>query len=143
MNLLHWVVQQIEEDRPELLRVVENYQLGPPQTATQKAEHFQYLKEASQYSLVTIREDIKAMKTKIESVSQQLEKTDSHFQQKMKMFLSEALDSAKDLEEDVVEIDQLEKSLAEFFCEDDGFKLEECIKIFYAFFEKLKKAIQV
>ena len=47
-------------------------------------------------------------------------------------------------EEDMAELENLRKELADYFCEDKTtFKLEECIKIFSTFCEKFQKAKQV
>jgi len=41
-------------------------------------------------------------------------------------------------------LDQLRLELADFFCEDaKTFRLDDCVKTFHEFFEKLNKAIQV
>lgn len=48
------------------------------------------------------------------------------------------------MEQDLTEVEQLRRDLAEFFCEDIvGFKLEECFKIFHAFLARYVKAVEV
>ena len=48
-----------------------------------------------------------------------------------------------ELDEDLDEMEELRKELAEYFCEDSSsFKLEDTIKIFHAFCEKFKKALE-
>jgi hypothetical protein len=55
-----------------------------------------------------------------------------------------AKEEMEELTVDLKEMEELRLELAKFFCEDDTtFKLDECIKIFNAFCEKFKKAIQV
>lgn len=49
---------------------------------------------------------------------------------------------ANTLKEDLKELENVRKSLADFFCEDPAsFKIEECFKIFYGFCVKFKQAI--
>ena len=47
-----------------------------------------------------------------------------------------------ELNEDLKEMEELRKELADYFCEDTStFKLEDTIKIFHTFCEKFKKAL--
>ena len=47
-----------------------------------------------------------------------------------------------ELTEDLKEMEELRKELADYFCEDTStFKLEDTIKIFHTFCEKFKKAL--
>ncbi len=56
--------------------------------------------------------------------------------------IQEARKTMEELDEDLEEMEELKKELAEYFCEDVGsFRLEETIKIFHTFCEKFKKAL--
>lgn len=46
------------------------------------------------------------------------------------------------LQKDLLELENVRKMLADFFCEDSGtFKIEECFKILHGFCVKFKQAI--
>lgn len=46
------------------------------------------------------------------------------------------------LKEDLTELENVHRSLADFFCEDaTSFKIEECFKIFHGFCVKFKQAV--
>lgn len=46
------------------------------------------------------------------------------------------------LQRDMLELEQVRKRLADFFCEDvNTFKLEECFRIFHNFCTKFKQAV--
>lgn len=46
------------------------------------------------------------------------------------------------LQRDMIELEQVRRRLADFFCEDvNAFKLEECFRIFHGFCVKFKQAV--
>lgn len=46
------------------------------------------------------------------------------------------------LKRDMEELEEVRRSLAEFFCEDmNTFKIEECFKIFHQFYQKFNQAV--
>lgn len=58
--------------------------------------------------------------------------------------LQRAKNEIDELNSDLRELEKTRLQLAQFFCEEEKtFKLDECIRTFYDFFEKFKKAIQV
>lgn len=46
------------------------------------------------------------------------------------------------LQRDMVQLENVRRQLADFFCEDiNSFKLEECFRIFHSFYCKFKQAV--
>ncbi|KAK2170529.1 hypothetical protein LSH36_2g04042 [Paralvinella palmiformis] len=127
MNLMHYVAMQAEKKNPDLLRFT---------------DEFKYLKEAAQYSVDSLTTDIKALRDKIISISEQLKQTESDFQKHMISFLQDAKSQMSEMDQDLQEMEELRCDLAGYFCEDESmFKLEECLKIFSTFCDKFHKAV--
>ena len=60
----------------------------------------------------------------------------------MAQFLQLAEQEMAQLRRDMDELDNVRRSLAEFFCEDtNAFKIEECFKIFHQFCQKFNQAV--
>lgn len=67
-----------------------------------------------------------------------------YYLHKCYFILQQAKGEIEELELDLQELEELRLDLACYFCEDDTqFKLEECLRIFFLFCEKFKKAIEV
>ncbi|XP_064636259.1 mucin-5AC-like [Lineus longissimus] len=128
MNMMHFLVMQIEQKNAGLLDF---------------PAKMRFLKEASQTSIDSIQSDIRNLSQKVNSISDQIAKTEQEFQAQMIDFLHYAKQEIVEVEFDLEEVETLRKELAEFLCEDvTSFKLEECFKTFQTFCDRFRKAIE-
>uniref|UniRef100_A0A0L8GRS3 FH2 domain-containing protein n=3 Tax=Octopus bimaculoides TaxID=37653 RepID=A0A0L8GRS3_OCTBM len=128
MTLMHYVVMQAEKRNPRLL-------LFPHQMKS--------LNEAAKSSIQSLTADISNLGKKIQNITTQAETMDEDFKFQMADFLQWANGEMKSLQVDLNIINELQKELADFFCEDVAtFKLDECFNTLRTFCEKFLKAIQ-
>ncbi|XP_063793221.1 uncharacterized protein LOC134948882 [Pseudophryne corroboree] len=130
MNLLHFVVMEVEKKDPRVLLF---------------ADRLKHVHSASRLSEDGLVEELYRLQTRVKGMYQTLAAAPP--QQKLRQQMHEFLEYANEkLKEVKKEIDALQSSrqhLLEFFCEDeDTFRLEECCKIFSCFCQKFQLAIK-
>ncbi|XP_048516246.1 uncharacterized protein LOC105690620 [Athalia rosae] len=129
MNLIHYVALQVEKKRKDLLCF----------TNEMKA-----LESATRTTIEQLNNEFNSLDTKIKNVKNQLNipSTDRDIQEQMAPFLQIAEREMTALKRDMEELEEVRRSLAEFFCEDtNSFKLEECFRVFQQFCQRFKQAI--
>ena len=88
--------------------------------------------------------EFNALDTRIKKIRNQIQlpTTETDIQEQMANFLKLAEEEMSQLKRDMEELDNVRKTLAEFFCEDTNtFKIEECFKIFHQFCQKFNQAV--
>jgi len=129
LNLLQYIVGQIEATQPDLLSVVDDLAI---------------LEEASKTTIDTLNGDINKLVTQITKISKEVAQasTEPEVQEQLAEFLpyaSRELESLKAAMEDLV---KLQADLAEFFCEDPKtFHVEECYRAFNSFCSNFRSAL--
>ncbi|XP_043912797.1 protein diaphanous homolog 1-like isoform X2 [Protopterus annectens] len=127
MNLLHFVVMEVQKNNQNLLSFPE------------KLEH---TGAAARLCEDSVLEDFLALRRRIASTHSSLH-VEEELQEQMGEFLKEAEQKLNELYQEVVAFKTSRKTLLEFFCEDEAtFKLEEVCKVFKTFSEKFIAAIQ-
>ncbi|XP_075040555.1 uncharacterized protein LOC142100711 [Mixophyes fleayi] len=129
MNLLHFVVMEVQKKNPRFLSF---------------ADRLKHVHKASRLSEDGLVEELYRLQSRVTSMHQTLA---SPQQQELRQQMDEFLEYAHEkLQEVQKEIDALQSStqnLLEFLCEDeDTFRLEECCKIFSCFCQKFQLAIK-
>ncbi|KAL0275923.1 UNVERIFIED_CONTAM: hypothetical protein PYX00_003637 [Menopon gallinae] len=129
MNLIHYVALQAEKKRKELLKFPEDMSA---------------LEDATKTTIEQLQNEINLLDSRIKKVRKQIDlpSTENEIKSQMVEFLQMAEQEVATLQKDMDELENVRKSLAEFFCEDPGtFKLEDCFKIFHGFCVKFKQAV--
>ncbi|CAH0390583.1 unnamed protein product, partial [Bemisia tabaci] len=129
MNLIHYVALQAEKKRKDLLSF-------PNEMVA--------LEEATKTSVEQLQNEINALDGRIKTIRRQIElpTTEPEIKNQMLDFLNVAEQDVSALHRDMQELENVRRSLAEFFCEDvKTFKVEECFKVFHSFCVKFKQAV--
>lgn len=129
MNLIHYVALQAERKRKNLLSFAKNI------TA---------LEAATKTTIEQLTNEFNSLDTKIIKIKSQIKfsSTENDIQEQMAQFLQMAEREMAQLKRDMEELEEVRRSLAEFFCEDmNTFKIEECFKIFHQFYQKFNQAV--
>ncbi|KAM3912039.1 uncharacterized protein RB166_020510 [Leptodactylus fuscus] len=129
MNLLHFVVMEVQKKDPRFLSF---------------ADKLQHVHSASKLSEDGLLEEFDRLQSRITSIHQTLAAPEL---QELRIQMEEFLEYAdRQLQEVQIEIDTLQSSrhnLCEFLCEDeDTFHLEECCRVFSCFCQKFQLAIK-
>lgn len=129
MNLIHFVALQAEKKRKDLLNFTRN---------------LSQLESATKTTIEQLTNEFNTLDCKIKKIKNQtqLSTTEIDIQEQMAQFLNMAEQEMEQLKRDMEELENVRKTLADFFCEDiNTFKIEECFKIFYQFCQKFNQAI--
>ncbi|XP_075228293.1 uncharacterized protein LOC142328432 isoform X2 [Lycorma delicatula] len=129
MNLIHYVALQAEKKRKDLLRFPDDMLV---------------LEEATKTTVEQLQNEINTLDTRIKKIHKQIDlpTTENEIKLQMGEFLKMAEHEVGNLHRDMTELENVRKSLAEFFCEDVGtFKLEECFRVFHGFCVKFRQAV--
>ncbi|XP_055339989.1 LOW QUALITY PROTEIN: inverted formin-2-like [Paramacrobiotus metropolitanus] len=128
MNLMHCIAEQAALTNPLLLNFPDD---------------MDHLHQAIDVSTETLMMDIRAICSKCQRLTEQLETADAEVKEKMLPFLENARKDLSELNERALEMERLRVEMAEFFCEDvTAFNLQDCFKILHAFCQKFRKAVQ-
>jgi len=129
MHLLHYVAGQVENTQPELLTIIEDLNI---------------LEEASKTSIEQLSSDITKLDQQIDKISKQIEnvQTEKDLRDQMHEFLPYSKAEIECLKEAMDDLTKMQTDLAEFFCEDKSFKIEECFRAFLKFNNNFKTAVQ-
>ncbi|XP_034231720.1 LOW QUALITY PROTEIN: inverted formin-2-like [Thrips palmi] len=103
------------------------------------------MRSAARISLETLEEEVQQQDKKIQKLSVILKAADKEVQKQFSEFVTEAIESVKDLQKCVSDAKSAAKRLAIHFCEDvnsnsssaSRFQLQECFKLFADFFDKV------
>ncbi|CAG2106665.1 unnamed protein product [Medioppia subpectinata] len=127
-NLIHYVAMHAEK------KGLQNFSSELPS-----------LDEASKISVENLRLDVNSLSNKIRSLKEQIkkQKKDSSLHKEMDSFLTSSEREVKKLSVGVeTQLNEIRVEMAEFLCEElDRFKLEECFRVFSAFCQRFKLAI--
>jgi len=129
LNLLHYVAGQVEATQYDLLSITDDLNI---------------LEEASKTSIDQLAGDINKLGAQINKVSKQIENpsTALDLRNQMKDFLPYSKTEIECLQGALKDLNSMQSDLAEFFCEEKTFRIEECFKAFCQFNNNFKTAIQ-
>ncbi|KAK2586362.1 hypothetical protein KPH14_010652 [Odynerus spinipes] len=129
MNLIHYVALQTERKRKDLLNF---------------AKDMSVLEGATKTTIEQLNNEFNSLDTKIKKIKGQIQlpTTEHDIQEQMAQFLQMAEQEMAQLKRDIEELENVKRTLAEFFCEDvNTFKIEECFRIFHQFCQKFNQAV--
>ncbi|XP_043504299.1 uncharacterized protein LOC122525518 [Polistes fuscatus] len=129
MNLIHYVALQAERKRKDLLNF---------------AKDMSALEGATKTTIEQLNNEFNSLDTKIKKIKNQIQlpSTESDIQEQMAQFLQMAEQEMAQLKRDIEELENVRRTLAEFFCEDTNtFKIEECFRVFHQFCQKFNQAV--
>merc|ERR1719412_3382460 len=130
LNLLQYIVGQIEATQPDLLTLTED--LG-------------CLEDASKTSIEQLKNEISKLDGQISRLTSQMTQpnTEPDVKSQMEEFLPYASKELSCMKEAMDDLVKRQEVLSEFFCEDKvTFKIEECFRAFHQFNTAFKKAIE-
>ncbi|CAB0042304.1 unnamed protein product [Trichogramma brassicae] len=129
MNLIHYVAMQAEKKNKDLLNFTQ--EMSDLETATKT-------------TIEQVTNEFNALDSRIKKICSQIQlpTTEKDIQDQMAKFLEMSERELEQIKLDIDELDNVRRSLAEFFCEDaNTFKVEECFKIFHQFCQKFTQAV--
>ena len=129
LNLLHYVASNCEETNPELLTLPEDLAI---------------LDEASRTSIEQLKADIGKLNGEINKIQNQMKNpnTKADVKGQMREFLPKASSDVERLQEALASLEEMQKEVAEYFCEDVAtFKMDEFCRLLHSFFVKFKKVV--
>ncbi|XP_035740282.1 formin-J-like isoform X2 [Vespa mandarinia] len=129
MNLIHYVALQAERKRKDLLNF---------------AKDMSALEGATKTTIEQLNNEFNTLDTKIKKIKNQIQlpSTEIDIQEQMAQFLQMAEQEMAQLKRDIEELENVRRTLAEFFCEDiNAFKIEECFRVFHQFCQKFNQAV--
>ncbi|RZF46426.1 hypothetical protein LSTR_LSTR012501 [Laodelphax striatellus] len=129
MNLIHYVALQAEKKRKDLLRFPEDMLV---------------LEESTKTTVEQLQNEINALDSRIKKIHKQIDlpTTEKEIKLQMEEFLTMAEREVGSLQRDMAELENVRRSLAEFFCEDVAtFKVEECFRVLHGFCVKFRQAV--
>ncbi|XP_075690417.1 uncharacterized protein LOC142658699 [Rhinoderma darwinii] len=129
MNLLHFVVMEVQKKDPRFLSF---------------ADKLQHVHRASKLSEDGLLEEFYRLQSRITSIHQTLVVPEQQeLRQQMKEFLEYANHQLQEVQNEIDALQVSRQSLREFLCEDeDTFRLEECCKVFSCFCQRFQLAIK-
>ncbi|XP_045594801.2 inverted formin-2 isoform X1 [Procambarus clarkii] len=117
MTLLHYVVQNVEEEKLEILNFVED--LGD-------------LSKTARLSVEGLTSEVAALRADLTMLIKKLESSPDDVKNHFNDFTLKAEEVIKDLELSLQEIERSRVKLAQYFCEDESkFRLEDCVGVFH------------
>ncbi|KAM4020970.1 uncharacterized protein ACNLHF_001147 [Anomaloglossus baeobatrachus] len=129
MNLLHFVVMEVQKKDPRFLSF---------------ADKLQHVHSASRLSEDGLLEEFYRLQSRIASIHQTLAAPElQELRVQMEEFLEYANHQFQEVQKEIEALQVSRQSLREFLCEDeDTFHLEECCKVFSCFCQKFQLAIK-
>ncbi|XP_069603365.1 formin-J-like [Ranitomeya imitator] len=129
MNLLHFVVMEVQKKDPRFLSF---------------ADKLQHVHSASKLSEDSLLEEFYRLQSRIASIHQTLAAPElQELRIQMEEFLEHANHRIQEVQKEIDALQASRQNLREFLCEDeDTFRMEECCKVFSCFFQKFQLAIK-
>ncbi|XP_069842592.1 uncharacterized protein [Dendropsophus ebraccatus] len=129
MNLLHFVVMEVQKQDPRFLSFVD------------KLQHVHSAMKLSEDGLL---EEFYRLQSRITSIHQTLSVPElQELKQQMEEFLEYADHQLQEVQKEIDALQISRQNLCEFLCEDeDVFRLEECCKVFSCFCQKFQLAVK-
>ncbi|XP_056395830.1 uncharacterized protein LOC130291274 [Hyla sarda] len=129
MNLLHFVVMEVQKKDPRFLSFLDK---------------LQHVHSASKLSEDGLLEEFYRLQSRITSIHQTLSVPElRELRQQMEEFLEYADHQLQEVQKEIDALQVSRQNLCEFLCEDeDMFHLEECCKVFSCFCQKFQLAIK-
>ncbi|KAG9477983.1 hypothetical protein GDO78_013136 [Eleutherodactylus coqui] len=129
MNLLHFVVMEVQKQDPRFLSF---------------ADKLQHVHNASKWAEDGLLEEFYRLRSRITSIHQKLAAPElQELRIQMAEFLEYAVHHLREVQKEIDALQASRQNLSEFLCEDeDTFRLEECCKVFSCFCQKFQLAIK-
>ncbi|XP_073412286.1 uncharacterized protein [Dendrobates tinctorius] len=129
MNLLHFVVMEVQKKDPRFLSF---------------ADTLQHVHSASKLSEDSLLEEFYRLRSRIASIHQTLAAPElQELKIQMEEFLEYADHRIQEVQKELDALQACRQNLREFLCEDeDTFRMEECCKVFSCFCQKFQLAIK-
>ncbi|XP_066436952.1 inverted formin-2-like [Eleutherodactylus coqui] len=129
MNLLHFVVMEVQKQDPRFLSF---------------ADKLQHVHNASKWAEDGLLEEFYRLRSRITSIHQKLAAPElQELRIQMAEFLEYAVHHLREVQKEIDALQASRQNLSEFLCEyEDTFRLEECCKVFSCFCQKFQLAIK-
>ncbi|XP_072287779.1 uncharacterized protein [Pyxicephalus adspersus] len=129
MNLLHFVVMEVQKKDPKYLSF---------------ADTLKHVQSGSRLSEENLLEEFDKLQLRVTTMRKNLFAPEQReLRQQMEEFLEYAEEQLQEVQKEMEELQSSKQNLAEFLCEDeDTFHLEECCRIFWSFCLKFQMAIK-
>ncbi|XP_077330524.1 uncharacterized protein LOC143972895 [Lithobates pipiens] len=129
MNLLHFVVMEVQKKDPKYLHF---------------ADSLKHVQSASRLSEDNLLEEFEKLQSRVNAMQKNLAAhEEEELRQQMEEFLEDAEEQLHDVQKEADELRSWKRTLVDFLCEDEEtFRMEECCKIFSCFCQKFQTAIK-
>ncbi|XP_073456908.1 uncharacterized protein [Aquarana catesbeiana] len=129
MNLLHFVVMEVQKKDPKYLHF---------------ADSLKHVQSASRLSEDNLLEDFDKLQSRVNAMQKNLAvHEEEELRRQMEEFLEDAEEQLHDVQKETDELRSWKRTLVDFLCEDEEtFRMEECCKIFSCFCQKFQTAIK-
>ncbi|XP_040190888.1 FH2 domain-containing protein 1-like, partial [Rana temporaria] len=130
MNLLHFVVMEVQKKDPKYLSF---------------ADSLKHVQSASRLSEENLLEDFDRLQSRVIAMQRNVAAHEEEdLRRQMEEFLEDAEEQLRDVQREVEDLRSWKRTLVDFLCEDEEtFRMEECCKIFSCFCQKFQTAVKV